>query len=123
MFHQYLIEYAVALIFIITGFAFIALVFALSSLLRPSNPSPEKLSTYECGEVPIGESWFSFHVRYYFYAFLFVIFDVEVAFLFPWAVVFRQLADWVIFFEMVAFVLILVFGLVYAWKKGALRWA
>lgn len=122
MVHRYLIEYSQVLVFIVVGFAIIGGVFTLSKLLRPNKPTPEKLASYECGQIPIGEPWSAFPIRYYFFALLFVVFDVEVSFLFPWAVIFRQSADWATFLEMVVFILILVAGLFYAWKKGALRW-
>ena len=80
--------------------------------------------TYECGTEPVGRAWYQVHVRYYIYALLFVLFDVEVAFLYPWAVIFRRLTAFhrLLFVDMVVFLAILVFGLVYAWRKGALEW-
>lgn len=89
--------------------------------LRPHNPDPIKSSTYECGMDTIGPSWIQFNFRYYYYALLFVIFDVEAIFMYPWAVHFKQLGLFGLV-EMTIFILILVLGYVYAWKKRALEW-
>ncbi|HYZ92464.1 MAG TPA: NADH-quinone oxidoreductase subunit A [Actinomycetota bacterium] len=89
--------------------------------LRPQRPNREKLENYECGIDPIGESWKQPNVRYYIFAFLFVVFDVEALFLFPWAVVYERLGLFAVV-EMVLFVAILLFGLVYAWGKRVLEW-
>jgi len=89
--------------------------------VRPQNPSPVKQSTYECGIETLGGSWVKFNFRYYNFALLFVIFDVETVFLYPWAVHFKQLKLFG-FIEMLVFILILVVGYVYAWKKRALEW-
>lgn len=89
--------------------------------LRPHNPDPIKASTYECGMDTIGPSWIQFNFRYYYYALLFVIFDVEAIFLYPWAVYFKQLRLFGLI-EMAIFILILALGYVYAWKKRALEW-
>lgn len=88
---------------------------------RPQKPDPVKLSTYECGMETIGTSWKQFNFRYYLYALLFVIFDVETVFLYPWAVHFKQLGLFA-FIEMLVFILILIVGWVYAWRKHALEW-
>ena len=114
-------NFATVLIFVLVGFAFAGIALGVAKLLRPSNPSPSKMSTYECGEVPSGSSWIRFNVRFYLIALFFLIFDVEVIFLYPWAVVFKQLPVF-FFLEMVVFVLILLAGYVYLWKKGALEW-
>src|SRR5436189_6408970 len=99
-------------IFTIIGVAFVALVLGLSSLLRPHNPRPEKLTTYECGERPIGQAWSQFNVRYYIFALMFVVFDVETVFLFPWALRLGWFArnglGPFVFVEMLVFVVILV---------------
>ena len=84
------------------------------------HPSREKYSTYECGIEPVGDSWHPFAVRYYIFALLFLVFDVEAVFLFPWAITFRTLGT-AGFVEMLVFVAVLAVGLVYAWRKGALR--
>jgi NADH-quinone oxidoreductase subunit A len=111
------------------GFFFcFAILFTLggliaSWLLRPRNPNPAKLDNYECGEMPIGSAWVQFHVGYYLVALVFVLFEVEVAFLFPWAAVFRTLADpWPSMIAVGIFIGVLALADAYAWKKGALEW-
>lgn len=89
--------------------------------IRPKRPDPVKSATYECGVETVGDAWGQFHVRYYVFALLFVVFDVEVVFLYPWAVAFRQLGLFA-FVEAVLFLLILVVGYLYAWRKRALEW-
>ncbi len=104
------------------GTAFVAGAFIVSALLRPrSGTDPAKLSTYECGEVVKGPSHVQFNIRYYLFALIFVIFDVEVLFVVPWAVVFKELGM-IAYVEMLIFISILTVGLAYAWKKGALEW-
>ena len=119
-----LIDYANVLIFLGIGAFFIIFNLFLGSLIRPKNPSAEKLSTYECGEEPVGGSWIQFNIRFYVVALVFIIFDVEVVFLYPWAVVVKDLMQygWFAFVEMMIFVAILLVGLAYAWKRGALEW-
>lgn len=114
-------DYGIILLYLFLGIAFVASAFVISWLLRPRDTNPIKESTYECGEVVKGCSWVQFNARYYLFALIFVIFDVEIIFLAPWAVIFRELGM-AAYIEMVIFVLILIFGLVYAWKKGALEW-
>jgi NADH-quinone oxidoreductase subunit A len=113
-------------VFTIVGILFVVMVLGISRVLRPHNPRPEKLTTYECGERPIGQAWSQFHVRYYIFTLVFVIFDVETIFLYPWAVQLRSFRESglgaFMFFEMLVFILILVLGLVYAWRKGVLEW-
>jgi NADH-quinone oxidoreductase subunit A len=116
-----LTEFGKILLFFIIGVVFVALGLVTAALVRPSNPTKEKLSTYECGEEPIGLPWVKFNVRFYVIALIFLIFEVEVVFLFPWALVFKELG-WFAFLEMVAFVVILLTGLVYVWAKGDLEW-
>lgn len=89
--------------------------------IRPKRPDPVKEATYECGVETVGDALGQFNVRYYVFALLFVIFDVEVVFLYPWAVAFRQLGLFA-FVEAVLFVLILVVGYLYAWRRKALEW-
>lgn len=89
--------------------------------IRPKAPNPVKSSTYECGMRPVGTSWLRFNFRYYFFALLFVVFDVETVFFYPWAVAYKQLALFALV-EMVIFVAILAVGLAYAWKKNVLEW-
>lgn len=114
-------EFAAVAIFLLIGVGFVLFTFLLSKLIRPSAPNPIKLSTYECGESPIGSGWIQFNVRFYIFCLIFVIFDVEVVFLFPWALVFQSLGMFA-FVEMLVFIAILMFGLFYAWRKGLLRW-
>lgn len=90
-------------------------------LLRPKKPSPAKKETYESGMQTIGDTWVQFKAQYYIYAIIFVIFDVEAIFLFPFAVAFEQLDLWALAFVTV-FILLLLDGLLYAWRKGAMRW-
>jgi NADH-quinone oxidoreductase subunit A len=106
-------------ILLITGF--VASVLVLARLISPSRRSSTKAQNYETGETTVTDPWRPFPVRYYVFALLFLIFDVEAAFLYPWAVIYRELGLYG-FVEMVVFVLILGVGLVYAWKKGALKW-
>jgi NADH-quinone oxidoreductase subunit A len=119
-------EYTPIAVFAIIGIAFVVLVLQISRVLRPHHPHPEKLTTYECGERPVGQAWSQFHVRYYIFTLVFVIFDVETVFLYPWAVQLRWFRDnglgMFVFLEMLVFLLILVLGLVYAWRKGVLKW-
>jgi NADH:ubiquinone oxidoreductase subunit 3 (subunit A) len=114
-------QYGYVAIFVVftIGFAIVPLV--LAPLLRPSHPNAVKASTYECGIETIGNSWIQYYAGFYIYALIFVIFDVETVFLYPWALVYGQLGLFA-FAEMLVFVGILVVGLVYAWKKQALRW-
>ncbi len=113
-------------IFFVLGVVFTALVIVLGDLLSPRKPKPEKLTTYECGERPVGQAWSQFNVRFYVFALMFVIFDVETVFVFPWAVRlhwFRGLGIGpFILIEMIVFMVILVLGLAYAWRKGVLKW-
>jgi NADH-quinone oxidoreductase subunit A len=109
-------------LFILLVVGFVATTLTLARLIAPSSRSSrEKREVYETGEVTVTDPWRPFPVRYYVFALLFLIFDVESAFLFPWAVVYRSLGLYG-FVEMVIFVLILGVGLAYAWKKGALEW-
>jgi len=114
-------EYLAVLIFIFAGIGIVLFTFLLARLIRPSNPYREKNINYECAEEPVGDSWFKFNNRFYIFALIFVIFDVEVVFLFPWAVAFGQLGLYALI-EMVLFIAILFYGLFYAWRKGALKW-
>jgi NADH-quinone oxidoreductase subunit A len=107
--------------FVVIGTLFVVVTLFASWLLSPKKPSAEKSETYECGVEPVGSPWIQFKVGYYVYALLFVIFDIETVFLYPWAVVFKQ-TEWFVFGEMIVFIGILVGGLAYAWKEGALRW-
>ncbi len=114
-------DYAWVVTFGIVGILFVVASFVISWLIRPNHPTEEKESTYECGEQTIGSSWIQFNVRYYIFCLIFVIFDVEALFLFPWAVVFKQLSLFG-FVEMMIFIIILVVGFIYAWGKADLEW-
>ena len=111
--------YAGIFMLLITGF--VATTLVLARLLSPGRRSGTKNQIYETGETTVTDPWRPFPVRYYVFALLFLIFDVEAAFLYPWAVIYRDLGLYG-FVEMVIFVVILTVGLVYAWKKGALKW-
>lgn len=114
-------NYAIIGIFLLLGIGFVLVTFFIARILRPHRPSGTKLQSYECGETSFGSSWIQYNVGYYIFALIFVIFDVEVVFLFPWAVAFRKLGLFALV-EMFIFLVILIFGLIYAWRKGALRW-
>jgi NADH-quinone oxidoreductase subunit A len=119
---DYFGSYGVVLGVVVAGAALVAVAFGLARLVAPRRPLPEKLTTYECGIDPVGEGWSQSQIRYYIYGFLFVIFDVEAVFLFPWARVFEGLG-YIAVVEMGLFIGILAVGLLYAWRKGVLRWA
>ena len=118
---DYFGQYVTIGIFTIAGIGIVVGTIAASRLLQPRVPHPEKLTTYESGIDPIGLGWSQANVRYYIFALLFVVFDVEAVFLFPWAVVFERLGTQA-FVEMVIFIAILAFALVYAIKKKVLEW-
>jgi NADH-quinone oxidoreductase subunit A len=117
----FLTDFGTVLVFIGLGAGTVALVLALSRLLAPRKPSVVKGEPYECGEIPIGSSWVQFNIRFYVVALIFLIFDVEVALLYPWAVVFQRLG-WLAFVEAFIFIVILLAGLAYLWKEGDLEW-
>lgn len=115
-------DYVYIFFFSLLGIGFVGGAFIVSWILRPKTPdSVAKNSPYECGEIVKGTARIQFNVRYYLFALIFVIFDVEVLFFVPWAVVFKEMGK-LAYLEMFAFVFVLVFGLVYAWVKGALEW-
>lgn len=120
-----LADYAYIAILLVAAISFPILILVVHNVLayRSKRPDPlnVKTSTYECGMQTIGTPWVQFNFRYYFYALLFVIFDVETVFLLPWAVHFKELRLFG-FIEMLIFILILVVGLVYAWKKRVMEW-
>jgi len=117
----YLLDYLPILIFIALAAALGIAFMAAPFLLAPSDPDPEKVSAYECGFNAFDDARMKFDVRFYLVAILFIIFDLEVAFLFPWAVAFQEigLAG---FWAMMIFLGILTIGFIYEWKKGALEW-
>lgn len=109
------------IVFFLAGVILVAGANFLSNLISPKSDNPDKREPYESGMKTIGPTWVQFKVGYYLFAILFLVFDVEVAFLVPWAVVFKDLGT-VALVEIVIFLLILGLGLAYAWKKGALKW-
>ncbi|MBI1909907.1 MAG: NADH-quinone oxidoreductase subunit A [Deltaproteobacteria bacterium] len=121
-----LFQFGNVLVFILLAVGFVLASLLIGSLIRPSVPSTMKQSSYECGEEPVGSAWVNFNIRFYIIALLFIIFDVEIAFMFPVGVVFKQ---WVAegkgltaLVEILIFSLILLFGLAYVWIKGDLEW-
>ena len=120
-------NYFPILMFVLVGVAVGVLPIAMGFLLAPSRPDPEKLSPYECGFEAFEDARMKFDVRYYLIAILFILFDLEIAFLFPWATIFKDIVATESiklfgFVEMLVFVTVLVIGYVYAWAKGALEW-
>jgi NADH-quinone oxidoreductase subunit A len=118
---DYLESYLPVLAIFVVGGALVTAILIGNRLLRPSRPSPAKRLTYECGVDPVGEGWAQVHVRYYVFAYLYVVFAVDAVFLFPWATVFEAFG-WVTVGEMGVFVGIVAVGLAYAWRKGTLAW-
>ncbi|RXK88499.1 NADH-quinone oxidoreductase subunit A [Chlorobaculum sp. 24CR] len=118
---QTLSGFGAVFVFLVLGIVFVAGGYLTARMLRPSRPNPEKNSTYECGEAAVGSAWVKFNIRFYVVALIFIIFDVEVVFLYPWATVFKQLGNFALV-EVLIFAGILVVGLVYAWVKGDLDW-
>lgn len=117
----YYLGYTYVIVFLLFGFLIPAGAFLTNRLLAPRHPNPEKLGAYECGLPADTDNSLPYNVRYYMFALLFVVFDVETVFLYPWAVAFHQLGFFA-FVEMVIFIGILVVGLAYAWKKRLLEW-
>ncbi|MEW6202436.1 MAG: NADH-quinone oxidoreductase subunit A [bacterium] len=117
-------DYIPVLIYIVLAVGLAVALLVVTHLLGPKKPDPEKLDVYECGVPPIGGAHLRFSVKFYLIAMLFVLFDIEAIFLYPWAIVFKTLlkSGNFIFFEMVVFIGILLAGLFYAWKRGALDW-
>ena len=118
---QYIANYFTVGVFFVVSVLFVPLVVFVTKFLAPRNPTAEKLLTYECGVPARGGIFAHYYVRYYIFAFLFVIFDVEAVFLFPWAVNFRSLGIAGLV-EVFIFIVILILGLAYTWKKGILKW-
>jgi NADH-quinone oxidoreductase subunit A len=120
-------NYFPILMFVLVGVAVGVLPVAMGFILAPSRPDPEKLSPYECGFEAFEDARMKFDVRFYLVAILFILFDLEIAFLFPWAAIFKDIVATESiklfgFVEMLVFVAILVIGYIYAWAKGALEW-
>jgi len=108
-------------IFLVLGLILVIAPLLLAHFVAPRKPNPIKHQTYECGVETVGDTWVQFKVQYYIFGLVFVIFDVETVFLFPWAVAYRQLPMFAVL-EGVLFILILAGGLLYIWRKGALEW-
>lgn len=128
---QYISEFGEVLLFIIGGAIFVITALIASRLIRPHRPNPEKLATYESGEEPISAAWTQFNVRFYIIALIFLLFEVEIVFLFPWATVFSKKTlieqtngrwGWFALIEAVTFIFVLGLGLAYAWVNGFLDW-
>ena len=121
-----LMAYASVAAFFLVAIGFILGSLLAGKLIRPDNLYPEKLETYECGEAPVGPAWFNFNPRFYSIALIYIIFDVEIAFVYPVATVFKRWVDQgnglFAFIEILIFVAILMIGLVYVWAKGDLEW-
>jgi NADH:ubiquinone oxidoreductase subunit 3 (subunit A) len=109
-------------VFLVLAPVFPAAALIIPRIIAPRKPNPLKAETYECGVETVGDTWVQFRVQFYIYALVFLIFDIETVFLFPWAVSFDQLPLFAVL-EGVLFILILVAGLAYAWRKGVLEWA
>jgi NADH:ubiquinone oxidoreductase subunit 3 (subunit A) len=109
-------------LFFIVGLIIPVGAIAMAWILGPKKPNPIKQTTYECGIETVGESWVQFKAQYYIFALVFLVFDVETVFLFPWAVKLGQLGIFAVL-EGIVFILILIAGLVYTWRKGMLEWA
>jgi NADH-quinone oxidoreductase subunit A len=118
--HQ--IEYIALLIVFLASLGVAGAMLALHSLVGPKNPTPIKSRTFECGKTPFALPRGNFSIKFYLIAMLFILFDVEIVWFFPWAVVLRELG-WVGIIEMFSFVAVLGVGFAYAWKKGAMEWA
>ncbi len=116
-----LTDFGRILAFFIVGAVFTAGGLITSWLLRPKRPDAQKLSTYECGEEPVGDPRIKFNIRFYVVALIFLVFEVEIVFLFPWALVFKQFGMFA-FLEMLVFLGILIVGYAYVWAKGDLEW-
>jgi NADH-quinone oxidoreductase subunit A len=118
---QYTWTYTFLGIFFLLATVFAALPVVASKVIRPRKPSKIKQDPYECGMEKVGDAWIQFKIQYYLYALVFIVFDVEIVLIFPWAVVFKQLGP-IAFIEMALFLAILFVGLVYVWKKRDLEW-
>ena len=118
---DFLAAHSAILVFLAVIIGFLVVNLLLWWVIRPYRFSAEKLTTYECGENPQGSAWIQFNIRFYVFALIFIVFDVEAVFLLPWAVVFKQLG-FLAFAEGLVFVGILVVALVYVWRKGDLEW-
>jgi len=118
---SFLSAHAAIGVFLAVAVGFLVVNLLVWKVIRPSRYSEEKLTTYECGENPTGSAWIQFNIRFYVFALIFIVFDVEAVFLLPWAVVFRELGP-LAFIEGLVFIAILVVALAYVWRKGDLEW-
>jgi NADH:ubiquinone oxidoreductase subunit 3 (subunit A) len=118
---DFLTAYAAVLVFLGTIVGILVVTLLAWKVIRPSRFSEEKLTTYECGEDPTGNAWIQFNIRFYVFALIFIVFDVEAVFLLPWATVFRELGV-LAYVEGLVFIAILVVALAYVWRKGDLAW-
>jgi NADH-quinone oxidoreductase subunit A len=116
-----LTEFGKALIFIIIGLVFVAVGLLVAKILRPHNPTAEKTMPYECGEDPIGPQWMRFNIRFYVVALIFILFDVELVLLFPWALIYERLGMYA-YLAGAIFIVILFLADFYLWAKGDLEW-
>jgi NADH:ubiquinone oxidoreductase subunit 3 (subunit A) len=117
-----LFGFTCVLLFLVVGFVFLAITLFFSRLIQAkSQAGPGKYIPYECGELPEGSAWIRFNIRFYIIALIFIIFDVEIVFLLPWAVIFQKMGRFA-FIEGLIFIGILAVGLAYVWKKGDLEW-
>jgi NADH-quinone oxidoreductase subunit A len=124
-------EFGTILLFIVGAIVFAIIGLLVSKLIRPDKPNFEKLTTYESGEDPVGNAWGKFNIQFYIVAIIFLLFEVEIIYLFPWAIVFgdKELIEgtdwawaWFAITEMFVFILLLALGLIYVWRKGYLDW-
>ena len=126
MLDQYFGDYVTVAVFLAVGGLLVLASMTASKLIRPNKPNEVKHDPYECGIVPIGGGWSQSHIRYYVFALLFLIFDVEAVFIFPWAIQIESFKEagsgGFVLVEMIVFIGILVLGLVYAVRKGVLKW-
>lgn len=127
----YVSEFGIILLFLVGGIIFLSVTLFVSKLLRPHKPNPDKLATYESGEEAISSAWPQFNIRFYVIAIMFILFEIELIFLFPWVTVFtdnelltqtNQAWAWITFLEVGIFVLVLALGLAYSWSKGYFNW-
>lgn len=116
-----LADYGYVLLFLVNGSVFAGITLLVAWMLRPNRPDHEKLMTYECGEDPVGNAWIQFNNRFYVIALMFLIFEVEVVLLFPWATVYQDLG-WYAFWAMIVFVSLIFVGFLYELGKGDLEW-
>ena len=118
---DFLTAHSAILVFLVTVIGLLAFILVLWKFLRPERFSEEKLTTYECGEEPVGNAWIQFNIRFYVFALIFIVFDVEAVFLLPWAAVFKSIGP-LAYFEGLVFIGILVVALAYVWRQGDLAW-